>query len=77
LGSTALSVGAVWGITITAAIVGGILALFLVGIPARIALNVLMRERRRKYFRETVSLFLAFAALAWMLYTFFAYPPEG
>lgn len=46
------------------------LSLFLIAIPYRIALNLLVASRRRPYRIETVVLLITFVALAGMFYTY-------
>lgn len=62
-----LLVGAIWG---------GIITLHFVSIPFRIALNLIVRERRRKYVWETIAGVVAFLCLSFAAYVYFAYPLE-
>jgi hypothetical protein len=59
---------AIWSFVIT---------LFVFGIPSRIAINLFIKERRTKCWKETIVLFITFAALCWMFYSLFTSPPEG
>jgi hypothetical protein len=45
-----------------------VLTLFFVTIPSRVALNLVVRERRRRYFMETVVCFITFGVLCWLAY---------
>lgn len=54
-----------------------IATLFLIGIPWRIAMNILIKERRKRCWQETAVLILTYAALTWMFVALFHNPPEG
>lgn len=66
---TPLAVGLV-----VAALLSAILTLFFVMIPSRVALNVIIRGRRRRYFKETVVCCFTFCILCWVAYLFLHYP---
>jgi hypothetical protein len=51
-----------------------ILTLFFVTIPSRVAMNVIVRDRRRRYFKETVVCFATFGILCWLAYLITRYP---
>jgi len=57
-----------------AAMGSAILTLVFVTIPSRVALNVVIRERRRRYFKETVVCCVTFCVLCWVAYLFSYYP---
>jgi hypothetical protein len=61
---------------LVAAIWGAIMTLHFVSIPLRIALNLIVRQRRRKYVWETVAGALAFLCLSLAAYVYFACPLE-
>lgn len=48
--------------------------LFFVTIPSRVALNLLVRERRRRYFKETAVCCVTFCILCWVAYLFLRGP---
>lgn len=51
-----------------------IFTLFFVTIPSRVALNLIVRERRRRYFKETVVCCVTFCILCWVAYSILRYP---
>gem|GEM_PF-5183191 len=64
-------------LALTAAFFGALASLFFVGIPLRLAQNLLIKERRFSYRWETVALLVAFASLGFVIYGSLAFPPEG
>ena len=60
-----------------AALCSFVITLFVVGISSRIAMNLIVRERRRKFQTETVVLVFTFGVLCWMFYSLYAYPGDG
>jgi hypothetical protein len=56
---------------------GGFAAFCLIGIPLRIVLNLIFKERRRQRFLETVMCIVAFLTMSWILIAFIlTYPPD-
>ena len=55
-------------IAFMAAILGGLVTLFVVSIPSRIAINLIVEERRVKRRWETLLCVVAFALLCWAAY---------
>jgi hypothetical protein len=54
----------------------GMWMLYFVGIPSRVALNVIFKERRRQRFGETVMCVVAFLSLSLAFLMGILYPPE-
>jgi hypothetical protein len=50
--------------------------LYLIGIPSRLLMNLVLRERRRRYVKETVALLITFSVLSWMFYALATFPAE-
>ncbi|SIO67946.1 hypothetical protein SAMN05444166_8474 [Singulisphaera sp. GP187] len=65
------------GLALAATFHGALGAMFFVGIPLRLAQNLLIKERRFSYRWETVALIIAFASLCFATYGMIVYPPEG
>jgi hypothetical protein len=55
---------------------GGLITTFSVTIPSRIALNLIVAERRRKRFGETVMCIVTFLILCWAVYSIVTCPIE-
>ena len=63
---------------ILALVGGGIVTFYLVGIPLRVAPNLIVKERRRPRLGETVMCVIAFLVMTWVFYLgLFKYPPES
>ena len=57
---------------------GGILMLYFVGIPLRVALNLILKERRRKRLWETVMCIVVFVIMSYIAYLVtWVYPPSS
>ena len=57
---------------------GGLVTLYLVGIPLRIALNLIFKERRRQRLWETVMCAIAFLTMSTIAYLVIrVYPPSS
>lgn len=48
--------------------------LFFVTLPSRVALNLMVRERRRRHLKETILCCVTFGILCWVAYTIIHYP---
>jgi hypothetical protein len=47
---------------------GFVATLYVIGIPSRIVMNLVLGERRRSRWKETAVLLIAFSSLSWALY---------
>lgn len=57
---------------------GGIVMLYFVGIPLRVAMNLIFKERRRQRLRETMICVLTFLVMSVLAYmTIWLYPPSS
>lgn len=57
-----------------AAVGSAVLTLFFVTIPSRVVLNLVVRERRRRYLKETIVCCITFCILCWVAYLISCYP---
>ena len=62
---------------LTTGVGAGIITLFVIGIPMRVAMNLIVKNRRMQCLKETVVCIVAFAILCWVWYTCVKFPPEG